>query len=145
VYGHDRGDEVLAAVGAVLASSTRASDFAGRYGGEEFLLLLAETSVDGAAAVAEKIRMSIAGIKVVGIDRDISASLGIAVMPDHAIDADGLLRQADRALYIAKAAGRNQTSIVDSAVGDQRSTLPALSRNGVNGVTTREGQPAASD
>jgi diguanylate cyclase (GGDEF)-like protein len=145
VYGHDRGDEVLAAVGAVLASSTRASDFAGRYGGEEFLLLFAETSVEGAVAAAEKIRVSIAGIKVVGIDRGISASLGIAVMPDHAVDADGLLRQADRALYIAKAAGRNQTSIVDGAVGDQRASFPARSENGVTGVTTPEGHPVASD
>jgi diguanylate cyclase (GGDEF)-like protein len=145
VYGHDRGDEVLAAVGAVLASSTRASDFAGRYGGEEFLLLFAETSVEGAVAGAEKIRVSIAGIKVVGIDRGISASLGIAVMPDHAVDADGLLRQADRALYIAKAAGRNQTSIVDGAVGDQRASFPARSENGVTGVTTPEGHPVASD
>jgi diguanylate cyclase (GGDEF)-like protein len=145
VYGHDRGDEVLAAVGAVLASSMRASDFAGRYGGEEFLLLLAETSVEGAATTAEKIRLAIAGIKVVGIDRSISASLGIAVMPDHAIDADGLLRQADRALYVAKAAGRNQTSVVDGAVGDERSSLRVPSRNGVNGITTPEAHPAASD
>jgi diguanylate cyclase (GGDEF)-like protein len=145
VYGHDRGDEVLAAVGAVLATSMRASDFAGRYGGEEFLLLLAETGVEGAATTAEKIRLSIAGIKVVGIDRGISASLGIAVMPDHAVDADALLRQADRALYVAKAAGRNQTSVVDNPSGGQPSSVQEPSRNGVNGVTTPDVHAAASD
>jgi diguanylate cyclase (GGDEF)-like protein len=134
VYGHDRGDEVLAAVGAVLASSTRASDFSGRFGGEEFLLLLAETGVAGAVTIAEKIRASIGAIKVVGIDRAISASLGIAVMPDHAVDADGLLRQADRALYAAKAAGRDQTSVVDGALGDDQPTLAAPSSNGSTDV-----------
>jgi diguanylate cyclase (GGDEF)-like protein len=112
VYGHDRGDEVLAAVGAVLASSIRASDFGGRYGGEEFLLLFANTSAEGAVEVAEKVRVAISGIKIASIDRPITASLGVAVMPDHATDAEALLRQADRALYSAKAAGRNQTTLV---------------------------------
>jgi diguanylate cyclase (GGDEF)-like protein len=112
LYGHDRGDEVLAAVGAVLGSSMRSSDFAGRLGGEEFLILLADTGRDGAVRAAEKARAAVGNIKIAAIDRKISASLGIAVMPDHAVDAEGLLRQADRALYSAKAAGRDQTMVV---------------------------------
>jgi diguanylate cyclase (GGDEF)-like protein len=108
VFGHDRGDEALAAVGAVLTSSIRASDFAGRYGGEEFLLLLPETDKAGALGVAESIRLSIGGIKIAGITTPISASFGVAVLPDDAGDPEGLVRQADRALYSAKAAGRNQ-------------------------------------
>src|SRR5919202_168159 len=112
VCGHDRGDDVLAAVGAVLQTSLRTSDFAGRFGGEEFLLLFADSGREGALRAAEKVRTAIEGIKVAGVDRAITASLGIAVMPDHAADPDGLLRQADRALYSAKAAGRNRTHVV---------------------------------
>ncbi len=59
-FGHGKGDEVLAAVGAALPSCLRASDFAGRFGGEEFLILLPDTAVDGALQVAEKIRARIA-------------------------------------------------------------------------------------
>ena len=114
VYGHDRGDEVLAAVGASLLSSTRSSDFAGRFGGEEFLLLLANTGVEGALVIAEHVRAAIAAINIAGIDRRISASLGVAVMPDHAADAAALLRQADRALYSAKADGRDRTTVVQT-------------------------------
>jgi diguanylate cyclase (GGDEF)-like protein len=106
-FGHDTGDEVLAAVGAALASCLRAGDFAGRFGGEEFLILLPDTALDGALHVAEKVRTTIAAISVQGVERDITASLGIADLLAHAGNATGLLREADRALYAAKAAGRN--------------------------------------
>jgi diguanylate cyclase (GGDEF)-like protein len=106
-FGHDKGDEVLAAVGAVLASGLRAGDFAGRFGGEEFLVLLPDTAVDDAAHVAEKVRTRIAAVSVLGVEREITASLGVAGLLVHAGSATGLLREADRALYAAKAAGRN--------------------------------------
>jgi diguanylate cyclase (GGDEF)-like protein len=117
VYGHDKGDEVLASVGATLTAGLRASDFAGRYGGEEFLLLLPETDAEGARILVERLRLAIAAITIKAVDLRVTASFGIAVLPDHAVDASSLLRQADRALYAAKAAGRNRVDVVTDAPG----------------------------
>lgn len=125
-YGHAQGDDVLAAVGAAITASLRTSDFAGRFGGEEFLILLPDTAVEGAWQVAEKIRTTIAGISIPGIDRDITASLGIAGLLEHAGNATGLLREADRAQYAAKTAGRNRTIIATlGSTIDPNSTQPA--------------------
>jgi diguanylate cyclase (GGDEF)-like protein len=110
-YGHGRGDDVLAAVGAALSSSIRVSDFAGRFGGEEFLVLLPDTDSVGAIALAEKIRSAVAAIQVPTIERTITLSVGIAVLPDHALDADALQRAADRALYTAKNSGRDKVEV----------------------------------
>jgi diguanylate cyclase (GGDEF)-like protein len=110
-FGHGRGDDVLAAVGAALSDTVRASDFVGRNGGEEFIVLLPDTDRDRAAVAAEKIRAAIAQITVSGVDREITASLGVATIPDHAGDGDQLVRSADRALYVAKTNGRNRVEI----------------------------------
>lgn len=107
-YGHARGDEVLAAVGTVLRASVRESDFVGRYGGEEFVILMPGTTRDGAVAALEKIRATIAAITVPTVDRSITASAGVAAFPDDGGDVATLLRSADRALYVAKANGRNR-------------------------------------
>jgi diguanylate cyclase (GGDEF)-like protein len=107
LHGHDQGDEALAVVGQVLTGSLRASDFAARYGGEEFLVLLPDTNRAGAMALAEKLRNAIERAAVPGIG-GVSASLGVAVFPDDAVETDQLLRKADRALYVAKARGRNR-------------------------------------
>jgi diguanylate cyclase (GGDEF)-like protein len=119
-YGHDRGDEVLAAAGAAVNGSLRASDFVGRYGGEEFLALLPNTSRADAVAVAEKLRHAISTITVRGIDRDLTASLGVAVLPEEANDSTELLRNADRALYTAKARGRNRIETLTDLPGGAR-------------------------
>jgi diguanylate cyclase (GGDEF)-like protein len=108
LYGHEKGDEVLAAVGAVIAGRARASDFVGRHGGEEFVLLLPDTDRDDACVVAEALRQSIADVEVVGVSRRITASLGVASLPNDAAEPTLLLRAADRALYLAKARGRNR-------------------------------------
>ena len=110
-YGHGRGDDVLAAVGAVLQENLRESDFVGRLGGEEFVMLLPSTGAEGAVAAAEKIRAAIADLKIPGVDREITISIGVAVIPDHAGDGDGILREADRALYAAKERGRNRVEV----------------------------------
>ena len=108
-YGHPIGDAVLAAVGSTLTATVRDGDFVGRAGGEEFLILLPNTNTDGAQRVAETIRAAISAIAIPKVDRPITASLGIAILPDHAGDATSLLRHADQALYIAKKTGRNRT------------------------------------
>lgn len=117
-FGHGAGDDVLAATGAVLQAALRASDFAGRHGGEEFLMLLPDTDAQGAVQVAQKVREAIAQVAVPQVDRAITASLGVATYPYDAADADSLLRQADRALYAAKAAGRNRVELARTAPPD---------------------------
>ncbi|HEV2787356.1 MAG TPA: GGDEF domain-containing protein, partial [Solirubrobacteraceae bacterium] len=110
-FGHGRGDDVLAAVGAVLREELRDSDFVGRIGGEEFIMLLPSTDREGAIATAEKVRAAVAGLSVAGVEREITISIGIAVIPEHAGDTEGVLRAADRALYAAKEGGRNRVEV----------------------------------
>jgi diguanylate cyclase (GGDEF)-like protein len=107
LHGHDRGDELLAAVGVALRNAVRDSDFVGRYGGEEFLILLPATDTDGAVQVAEAARVAISAISVAAIDQRVTASAGVATLPHDAGDSVTLFRAADRALYAAKNAGRN--------------------------------------
>ncbi len=107
-FGHGVGDEVLAAVGAALPACLRASDFAGRYGGEEFLILLPETGLDAGLKIADKIRLAVASIAVTGVDRAITASVGVAELLPQTGTATGVVHEADQALYAAKAAGRNR-------------------------------------
>lgn len=107
VYGHDKGDQALAAASTALRGSLRESDLVGRYGGEEFLILLPATPLDGALTLAEKLRSELALVNVPGVDRAITGSFGVASFPEDAPDGEMLVRMADRALYAAKAAGRN--------------------------------------
>jgi diguanylate cyclase (GGDEF)-like protein len=106
-HGHQAGDEVLETVGATLRRGVRTSDFAGRWGGEEFVVLLPDTDHAGALQAAETLRASLDGVRVPAVAAHITASLGVATLPDHAADGATLIRAADRALYLAKAAGRN--------------------------------------
>lgn len=114
-FGHGAGDDVLAAVGTVITDGLRGSDFAGRPGGEEFLVLLPDTDLAGAQAVAENLRSAVEAIRLVAVDAPITASIGVATHPGDAGDTEGLMRAADRALYAAKAAGRNRVEIASSA------------------------------
>jgi diguanylate cyclase (GGDEF)-like protein len=118
-YGHGKGDDVLAAVGAIAAGAVRTSDFVGRLGGEEFAAVLPDTNSAGGLQAAEKIRAAISAISVPGVDRRITASFGVAVMPDDAGEPDLLLRVADRALYAAKSAGRDRVETIHETVSGQ--------------------------
>ncbi len=121
--GHAVGDQVLANVGAVLRAALRAQDFAGRNGGEEFAILLPDTEIADALAIAERIRTAIAEISLPGTDVDVSASIGVAAFPDHASTQERLERLADAALYLAKRQGRNR---VELATVDTPADLPDL-------------------
>jgi diguanylate cyclase (GGDEF)-like protein len=112
-YGHASGDAVLGAAGTALMNAVRASDFVGRNGGEEFIVLLPDTPTDSSVVVAERIRKAMAAIRVPGVDREITASIGIATIPEHAGDSDELIRSADQALYAAKANGRNRIEVAE--------------------------------
>jgi diguanylate cyclase (GGDEF)-like protein len=115
-FGHETGDRALVAVGRCLRHTLRDSDFPARIGGEEFLVLAPGTGVIGAVALAEKIRRALAAEEVTGLNRAVTASFGVAVIPDHALDADSLLRRADRAAYRAKDAGRDAVWLVASPI-----------------------------
>ena len=110
-YGHGKGDEVLAAVGAVLQTTVRESDIAGRWGGEEFMVLFADVDGESAKIAAEKLRAAVGELQVVGVESRITASVGVAVLPTDGGDVTTLTRNADRALYTAKAAGRNRVEM----------------------------------
>jgi diguanylate cyclase (GGDEF)-like protein len=107
IHGHEQGDQALAAVGQILASALRVSDFAARYGGEEFLVLLPDTDRRAAREVAEKLRVAIQRAEIAHVG-GLTASFGVAVLPDDAGAGEQLIRKADRALYAAKAGGRNR-------------------------------------
>ncbi|HEX5301052.1 MAG TPA: GGDEF domain-containing protein [Streptosporangiaceae bacterium] len=113
--GHQVGDQVLANVGATLRNVLRARDFAGRNGGEEFAVLLPDTSITEALEIAERIRVAVAEISLPGSDVSVTASVGVAVFPDHASTPDRLERLADAALYLAKRQGRNRVELADPA------------------------------
>src|SRR4051812_18373631 len=113
--GHEKGDEVLAAFGVMLRTSLRGGDFAARAGGEEFVVVLPETDRSGAMHVAEHLRRATEALTVPLLSARVTASFGVATLPDDALDVDGLLRLADRALYAAKQRGRNRVEAVSSA------------------------------
>jgi len=109
-HGHLAGDQYLRGVAATIRRELRAADLACRYGGDEFCLLLPETELRGASAIAERIRVAVAReiVGVEGVALRTTASIGVAVYPRHgAADVAGLLRHADEALYRAKRAGRD--------------------------------------
>jgi diguanylate cyclase (GGDEF)-like protein len=142
VYGHDRGDEVLAAVGVAFRNVVREADFVGRYGGEEFLILLPSTDKPGAVHVAEAVRAAIAAIRVSEIDRPITASCGVAGLPDDAGDAVTLFRAADRALYAAKSEGRDRVHAADGEPGSHTRPPDSGSPRGPRGHEGRPGVQA---
>jgi diguanylate cyclase (GGDEF)-like protein len=110
-FGHDAGDAVLRALGMFFKKHVRGSDIACRYGGEEFILILSPSTLEGAGQRAEKIREAATLLSVSHANQDLGAitlSLGVAVWPDHGADATAIVKAADVALYQAKASGRNQ-------------------------------------
>ena len=114
-FGHATGDQLLVSVSRRLRDCTRRSDTVSREGGDEFVVLLADLSdPSNAAHSAEKIRNSVARTHRVGErDINITVSIGIASWPENGDDADSLIRAADRAMYEAKAHGRNNHQFAD--------------------------------
>lgn len=109
-FGHAAGDAVLVALGETLRNTERASDICGRLGGEEFAVLLPETTAPAAIQAAERLREAIAAIRVPAADQmPITASVGVAERLASEDTLDSFINRADRALYEAKALGRNRT------------------------------------
>jgi diguanylate cyclase (GGDEF)-like protein len=114
-YGHRAGDDVLAAVGECLRAGLRQADLGGRFGGEEFTVLLPDTNVIETIAIAERVRVAIEALSVTAIDKDgshvvisdVTASIGAATYPHHGATIQDCLRVADNYVYQAKHQGRN--------------------------------------
>jgi diguanylate cyclase (GGDEF)-like protein/PAS domain S-box-containing protein len=112
-YGHKFGDFVLQTLAAKLRETLRLIDVIGRIGGEEFAVLLPETGLREAAEVAERLRDSVARTNVPreeGMPINFTVSIGVATMQDKESSLDGLLSQADAAMYAAKQSGRNKVN-----------------------------------
>lgn len=106
-FGHTAGDQVLKAVGEYLNGSVRDVDSVGRYGGEEFVMLLPETDKASAHRLSERLRKGIAAMKLDNLPH-ITISGGVATFPEDGRTVDELLQKADAALYAAKKRGRNR-------------------------------------
>ncbi|AKA80640.1 MULTISPECIES: GGDEF domain-containing protein [Pseudomonas] len=109
-YGHQAGDQVLRQVGGVISASFRQADVSGRLGGEEFAVLLPNTSLETARTIGEQLIEAIAGLSAEPV-QGLTASLGVASTEGNEHDLPGLMNDADQALYRAKSLGRNQVVI----------------------------------
>jgi diguanylate cyclase (GGDEF)-like protein len=122
-YGHSGGDLVLHGVAQLLAANVRASDMLGRYGGEEFMLILAETDTEEGAALAEKLRAIVerARFAVEGNPNvSVTVSIGVVGGFGSELRMEALVRDADAAMYSAKSLGRNQTYVFAEPNDDSR-------------------------
>lgn len=112
-YGHPAGDELLRILGALLLSVGRETDLAARIGGEEFALVLPETDLEGAEALAERVRAAVE--RSASFRRRVTVSLGIAAIAGDTAGPATLVHDCDAALYQAKGAGRNRVSVALAA------------------------------
>jgi diguanylate cyclase (GGDEF)-like protein len=121
-YGHQEGNRALAAIGAILERAVRVIDGVSRFGGEEFGLVLPTTPKTGAQKVGERVRRAIEAHEFACEDGEpcegLTASLGVATFPGDARTPEELVRNADRALYVAKSKGKN---LVEIYRGNRRS------------------------
>ncbi|WP_448651002.1 GGDEF domain-containing protein [Pseudomonas fluorescens] len=111
-YGHQAGDQVLRQIGGVISASFRQADVYGRLGGEEFAVLLPNTSLETARDIAEQLVKAISGLASAPV-QGLTASLGVATTRSLDQDLHSLMNTADKALYRAKAMGRNQVAVAE--------------------------------
>lgn len=117
-YGHVTGDEVLRAAARVFGINLRNSDTLGRYGGEEFVLILPETDHDGAMILAERLRarLETSPVTLATCSITVTASIGVATYHPGIVDPEGFLHEADTALYYSKRTGRNRVTLFTPAL-----------------------------
>jgi diguanylate cyclase (GGDEF)-like protein len=120
VHGHQQGDEVLASVAAVLRDFSRDIDAPARYGGEELAVVLPQTDAEGAAQLAERMREAVERLRVPRVGGGealrVTASFGVAAVPESAFDEEELVAAADAALYRAKRGGKNRVERAERVV-----------------------------
>ena len=126
-YGHEAGDAVLRAIADVLPTVTRLSDVVARWGGEEFVIGLPQTSAVGARVAAERVRRAIAGISLAapaGQTLTVTASVGVACLSARET-LDALVSRSDAAMYLAKSAGRNRVEVHPGNTTEPPPALPS--------------------
>ena len=132
-HGHHAGDVVLRGVADVLRANVRATDMLGRYGGEEFMLILPETTIDDAAALAEKLRLLTSKARI-RVDEQLTVSVTVSVGVVGGLGGnlriDTLVRDADAAMYSAKSLGRNQVYVFSEPNDDARVPRAPISSDG---------------
>jgi diguanylate cyclase (GGDEF)-like protein len=113
-YGHKAGDQALQSLADFIRSRIRSSDTACRFGGDEFVIVMPETSLRSAYERAEGFRQKVQSLQLpdIGIPGNLTVSIGIATYPVHGATKEDLLRAADQAMYLAKAQGRNRVVVV---------------------------------
>ena len=119
-FGHDAGDHVLREVATLLKSCVRGSDVVCRFGGEEFVLILTDATLEVALRRCEEIRAAVKRLEPIHEGRALggpTASLGVALFPHHAGDHDALVRASDEAMYDAKRSGRDRIAIASAKAG----------------------------
>jgi diguanylate cyclase (GGDEF)-like protein len=116
-YGHDAGDAVLRETGSFLVRSMRAEDFVCRYGGEEFVVVLPTADLRAAEARAQRIRAKLRDLAIMQSLGLITASIGVAALPNHGTSERDLLQAADAALYRAKREGRGRVMVAEVPTG----------------------------
>jgi len=121
-YGHHMGDEFLKAVGEVLKENTREEDLSARMGGDEFVILLPQTSLKEALNIAERIKESVEGISILSKDNINTLSIGAAVL-NNDDNSESLLKKADDSLYKAKEKCRNRVESLQFKDAEQRQEL----------------------
>ncbi len=127
-FGHGAGDEALRFVADALLSSVRAEDLAVRFGGEEFVILLPECSLDQASVRAEEIRKRLKELYVARpgeLPGPVTASIGVAAFPVTTDQVELLLKCADNALYQAKRAGRDRVVVASPEQMVEAGSLPS--------------------
>jgi diguanylate cyclase (GGDEF)-like protein len=112
-FGHVVGSQALAELGQVLRQILRETDVVGRYGGDEFVIVLPETPLNGAMVIAERIRKKVEDYEFVAqnVTVRLTVSLGVANCPKHTLTADGLIKKADAAMYRAKELSKNSIKV----------------------------------
>lgn len=128
-FGHATGDDLLREFGQIISSELRAADMIGRWGGEEFLVLLRDSSGPGALDAAERLRIRVYEHVFTSSGVRITCSIGLAVHPEHGTTRDELVEAADQAMYQAKHRGRN-TTVVAAA-----ETVPAQTETSTPSAT----------
>lgn len=134
-HGHLVGSRLLSEVGAEIKKTLRESDITFRYGGDEFVIVLANTNIDDAMMVAERVRAQIEKKRFLARDKldiRLTASIGVASYPDHALTKKDILRAADEALYGVKRAVRNKViaAVIRDTAGDAQKPAAAAREAG---------------
>ena len=112
-YGHPVGDEVLVGLAGVFHNNLRKTDLVARFGGEEFAIVLLNTEKEKAFEIAENLRIAVAGLHLTKNEQiKVTISIGISTLGQNTNSYDGLINQADKALYLAKSQGRNRVCSV---------------------------------